>query len=68
MSFDLLSPHGVWIRANERRQSNDVAVWRSLREQGSQSGVSVWATYSGRLAVARSFIRQRQHSSAKLLS
>ena len=26
------------------------------------------ATYSGRLAVARSFIRQQQHSSAKLLS
>ena len=40
-----------------------------LRAPGSQSGVSV-ATYSGRLAVARSFIRQRQLqcSSAKLLS
>ncbi len=41
-----------------------------LRGLGSQSGVSVVATYSGRLAVARSFLRQQQWqcSSAKLLS
>ena len=40
-----------------------------LRVLGSQSGVSV-ATYSGGLAVARSFIRQQQqqYSSEKLLS
>ncbi len=38
-----------------------------LRAQGSQSGMSV-ATYSGRLVVARSFIRQQQCSSAQLLN
>ena len=63
-------------------QSKSFAPVQFLRAQGCQSGVSVWqhtlvgtrqsiwcecvATYSGRLVVARSFIRQ--HSSAKLLS
>ncbi len=42
-----------------------------LRALGSQSGVSVWQhIYSGRLAVARSFIRQwqQQLSPVRLLS
>ncbi len=47
------------------RSSNDpqVCIVEFLRALGSQSGVSAWQTYSGRLALARSFIRQLQQCS-----